>query len=419
MQRLSGLLLILAGVSLGAYTFLPAPFDSQQSLREITRISAAPDRQGRTRWLQSDDDAIETGSVSPATRETIVEKRAAAKAVTAPASDRPAQTWSAIVMADGSQQARINSPKPDDSETRRQLTRDLQTELKRVGCYGGPISGSWTQSTRRAMSAFMEQVNASLPIDEPDYILLTLVQGHSAIACGVECAAGQVSIGGRCVASAVTASRVTKKPRDVDVANASEHPRDDLPALTARAAAPAPAKPVAVAAVDQGAIEQIAGSAGREAGSTRSESLPWLTDELADLPPPVPAPRRAVRRPEGMMAVGAPQAMASADLDAATPAAPIAPPAHRFKAPASAFAPLPARTYPGEPRFKSAIAPYAPAPVFKKKHAATRRAPAPAPVAAKPGKKSKFLYFAGSGRRGLAQPNSPAFRMLQAMRGVY
>jgi hypothetical protein len=58
------------------------------------------------------------------------------------------------------------------------LTRALQRELKRVGCYNGEITGQWTTSTRMAMRAFTERVNASLPVDKPDPVLLSLVQGH-------------------------------------------------------------------------------------------------------------------------------------------------------------------------------------------------------------------------------------------------
>lgn len=66
---------------------------------------------------------------------------------------------------------------------RASLARELQRELKRVGCYGGEINGVWTTSSRMAMKAFTDQVNASLPIDNPDYILLSLVQGRQDTVC--------------------------------------------------------------------------------------------------------------------------------------------------------------------------------------------------------------------------------------------
>ena len=51
---------------------------------------------------------------------------------------------------------------------RASITRELQRELKRVGCYGGDINGIWTTSSRMAMKSFIDAVNAALPIDTPD-----------------------------------------------------------------------------------------------------------------------------------------------------------------------------------------------------------------------------------------------------------
>jgi Putative peptidoglycan binding domain len=59
------------------------------------------------------------------------------------------------------------------------LIRDLQRELKRVGCYEGEIHGVWTKSTRDAMERFTELANAKLPTHEPDIVLLSLVRGHA------------------------------------------------------------------------------------------------------------------------------------------------------------------------------------------------------------------------------------------------
>src|SRR4029079_17632647 len=86
------------------------------------------------------------------------------------------------------------------------IGRKLQEELKRVGCYSGELNGVWTTSTRRAMQAFMERVNAVLPIDQPDGILLALVQGHPGKVCGAPCPAGQgLSHETQCVPNAILA----------------------------------------------------------------------------------------------------------------------------------------------------------------------------------------------------------------------
>jgi hypothetical protein len=71
------------------------------------------------------------------------------------------------------------------------IARELQKELKRVGCYAGEFSGVWTTSTRLAMKAFTDRVNARLPVDKPDNILLALVRGYPNKACGIPCPSGQ------------------------------------------------------------------------------------------------------------------------------------------------------------------------------------------------------------------------------------
>lgn len=113
----------------------------------------------------------------------------------------------------------VRTPTPETQKTaaatpgdRASLARELQRELQRVGCYTGEINGLWTTSSRMAMKAFTDRVNASLPIDAPDYILLSLVQRHQGKACGANCPGGQsLTEDGRCVPSAVLA-KAAKTP---------------------------------------------------------------------------------------------------------------------------------------------------------------------------------------------------------------
>jgi hypothetical protein len=77
----------------------------------------------------------------------------------------------------------IDRPTLPHSVTRRDLVRALQRGLARAGCYSGPIAGEWDRTTKRAMSAFLSAVNASLPLNKPDAILLALVQGDTRPAC--------------------------------------------------------------------------------------------------------------------------------------------------------------------------------------------------------------------------------------------
>ena len=104
---------------------------------------------------------------------------------------------------------RISSTKPGDAETREQLVRDIQYELKRAGCYDGEVHGSWNSGTKHAMQTFTQRVNASLPLEQPDYVLLTLLQSQKGQACGKGCPAGQVTAdGGRCLPRAIVAQQL-------------------------------------------------------------------------------------------------------------------------------------------------------------------------------------------------------------------
>src|SRR5204863_8491872 len=76
------------------------------------------------------------------------------------------------------------SRKASLADDRVALGRELQRELARVGCYEGDLNGIWTPATRKAMKAVTDRINASLPIEEPDDVLLTLLLGHRARVCG-------------------------------------------------------------------------------------------------------------------------------------------------------------------------------------------------------------------------------------------
>src|SRR5262249_17760112 len=80
------------------------------------------------------------------------------------------------------------------------LTRELQKELKGVGCYEGDVTGVWSSPTRQAMRRFTERVNAKLPLEEPDLVLLKLVQGQADRVCA--CGAGPAGSSSACAGSA-------------------------------------------------------------------------------------------------------------------------------------------------------------------------------------------------------------------------
>ena len=146
------------------------------------------------------------------------------------------------------------TPPPRAIETpadRASIARELQRELKRVGCYSGEINGAWTTSSRMAMKAFTDRVNATLPIDQPDYVLLSLLQGYQDKACGAGCPTGQTATeGGVCTPNAVVAAtaksptsqeaKTEAMPEKANTTLASSVPTAAAAAIAAAAAVPKP-----------------------------------------------------------------------------------------------------------------------------------------------------------------------------------
>jgi hypothetical protein len=63
-----------------------------------------------------------------------------------------------------------------NDRSERGLTRDLQQELKRVGCYNGPIDGDWGDGSRRALERFARARDVKVKTDEPSRRALKAVE---------------------------------------------------------------------------------------------------------------------------------------------------------------------------------------------------------------------------------------------------
>lgn len=82
--------------------------------------------------------------------------------------------------------APVHSVVPPLADDARDLTRAVQTALKDAGCYHGAVDGVWAGQTTAAMEEFTRRVNARLPVEEPDAVLLALVETHDDVSCAVE-----------------------------------------------------------------------------------------------------------------------------------------------------------------------------------------------------------------------------------------
>jgi hypothetical protein len=206
MSKASGIFLIAVGVGVAAYAM---PFHNEKGESPTQEISAGqivktevatpvtsmavtpkavPELEPSTSKpaVKPTPVLAEPRNVTPPGKSTVV-------AILPRAADRPAAV-------------ELKAPPTSIPGDPVSLTRELQKELRRVGCYEGEINGSWTPASRRAMKTFTDRVNASLPMDRPDYILLRLVQSSPERVCGTGCPSGQsISGKGDCLPDAVLA----------------------------------------------------------------------------------------------------------------------------------------------------------------------------------------------------------------------
>jgi hypothetical protein len=205
MRSLGGLVL-LAGVGVGLFVYLPAPVDRSMSLDHASRFTVrsesgppAPriETAASEERLRTFSPKVSLASLAPAQARSV-----AVASATASSRDPQFDTangWQAVVSTSGSAMPDSASLMPTNPDTRYKLITDIQQQLKRLGCYYGRIDGSWGVGSKDAMRSFTERVNAELPIDEPDYLLLTLLQSHNGKVCG-ECPPGLAfTADGRCV----------------------------------------------------------------------------------------------------------------------------------------------------------------------------------------------------------------------------
>jgi hypothetical protein len=249
MSKASGIVLIAAGIAVAAYV-LPSGELTEADFARVSDVTKPP----------AADNANRVVIVPPEPKPAIRPQQAAAEPVP------PFSVPVVVTIAQRPSEPSRAAPMPRDRDA---IGRELQKELRRVGCYDGELNGAWTTSTKQAMKLFMDRVNASLPTDEPDPILLTMVRGYQDRVCGKPCPAGQgLADGGRCVPNAILVRAAPKPP--VPVAAAVPVP---APAVAAK---PTPA---------------ITG---------------WTTTTTASAPPAATPPTGAAP-PEGRMALAGPQ----------------------------------------------------------------------------------------------------------------
>ena len=299
MGKAAGYFLILAGVSSGAYALMPDNTLAElgSSVRSSVMATAPQAVMAVRTEAAAKPQAASAPAIVPPAPQLATRPNTNTQVAQAIVPAAPTVVLRAAETSDQQPKAvpAVRKAASAEDESRVQLARDIQRELKRVGCYSGDVNGEWTSGSRAAMNQFIERINATLPTDQPDHILKTLVQGHPGNACGKTCPAGQgLSNEGRCQPTAILAQQTAPRRVVTRSATASRE-GDEQPARPAVALAPK-TKP-----------------AGWETKVVTAASPAALAPAATQAAPAAVALVPRGDTPEGRMAVGAPASAIEAD----------------------------------------------------------------------------------------------------------
>ena len=222
-MRSLGAFMLLTGLGVALFVYLPTPADSGATLDRLQSIVASRFAQlpvaNVTRVSRLGAFSPPVALLMPARSES---RRARLVSMAAPALlSEPSKVRRASAAQMGWQTiVSITTPvpielAPRDPKARHKLVLEIQQELRRVGCYGGRMDGAWDFAIKNAMKKLTDRVNATLPLDQPDHIQLTLIQSQREGICGA-CPAGQsLAASGRCVGNPASARTVAATQNEV------------------------------------------------------------------------------------------------------------------------------------------------------------------------------------------------------------
>ena len=223
MRSIAGLLLMLLGLGVGVHAYYPDTLEKHVHFTSVARLLTP------TSHRTLDTNAIEpvARTFSPGHDMAKIEPAehgANVRTVSQPSSPilnsapKIVRTngWDAKVVRrpatiTGGPSRSLDGRELSGSE-RWRLVRDLQTELRRVGCYSGRLDGSWGAGSKYAIRAFLQNLNSALPTDQPDHFMLSLLRSQQGVVCGKPCQHGYTkSSNGHCLPYAITAQTPESK----------------------------------------------------------------------------------------------------------------------------------------------------------------------------------------------------------------
>ena len=223
MRSIAGLLLMLLGLGVGVHAYYPDTLEKHVHFAKVSRILTPTSH--RTLDTNTIEPVARTFSpgrnmakIDPAEHGAYVRTVSQSTPSILNSAPKIVRTngWDAKVVRrpaaiTGGPSRSLDGRELSGSE-RWRLVRDLQTELRRVGCYSGRLDGSWGAGSKYAIRAFLQNLNSALPTDQPDHFMLSLLRSQQGVVCGKPCQHGYTkSSNGHCLPYAITAQTPESK----------------------------------------------------------------------------------------------------------------------------------------------------------------------------------------------------------------
>jgi uncharacterized caspase-like protein len=141
----------------------------------------------------------------------------------------------------GAQTAATGRPATAEPIDRREMTRSLQAELKRVGCFEGAVDGEFSNATRTALRKFAKLAAVGMADEDISPEVLKAVRGVGTRVCPLLCQADERADGDRCIHSTCSSGQVLKNGTCVATPSAEHQKRATAGSGSSPAAANHPA----------------------------------------------------------------------------------------------------------------------------------------------------------------------------------
>lgn len=133
--------------------------------------------------------------------------------------------------------ATVNRDKPPAEN----ISRLLQTELRRVGCNIGAVDGNWNATAHGALALFNKNAGTNLDVKVASLDALDVVRSKPARICPLMCEDGYKADGERCIRITCRAGYELGDDNTCERIKVKKPAKREVPALAAK---PAPARPV-------------------------------------------------------------------------------------------------------------------------------------------------------------------------------